>query len=334
MAYALQRYGHEVTAVSNGTSARTMFLKERFPVVITDWEMPGLDGLQLCRQIRDAGLPAYTYIVLLTANNQRSAMLEGLAAGADEFVSKRCDPKELRVPLRSAERVLRLEAHLRLANEKLSQMNQHLRKMSRLDPLMEIGNRLAFEEEFCLFHQRAMSEQQEYGVVMCDIDHFKRCNDTYGHQQGDVILKRVAETIRMLLRSGDAAFRFGGGGGILLLLPKQSLEGASAAAERVRREVERQEFWVESIAEPIHVTISCGVASYPANYDRQLGWAGLLKAADQALYAAKDAGRNRVAAAQPLSSDPPKPAAVRDDSGEWASPGSELSAEPEPISTG
>ena len=335
MAYALRRYGHEVTAVSDGALARTMFLKERFPVVITDWEMPGLDGLQLCRQIRDAGLPAYTYIVLLTANNQRSAMLQGLAAGADEFVAKPCDPKELRVRLRSAERVLRLEADLRLANEKLSQMNRHLRKMSRLDPLMEIGNRLAFEEEFCLFHQRAMSEQQEYGVVMCDIDHFKRCNDEYGHQQGDVILRRVAETIRMLLRSGDAAFRFGGEE-ILLLLPKQSLEGASAAAERVRREVERQEFWVESINEAIRVTISCGVASYPANYDRQLGWAGLLKAADQALYAAKDAGRNRVVAAQPLSSDrpdPPEPAVIRDDSGEWASPGSDLSAEPEPIST-
>ena len=319
--YALRRFGHEVTAANNGNAAREMFLKETFPLVITDWQMPGLDGLQFCRQIRAAGLPGYTYIIVLTAHNQRSEMLEGLAAGADEFVSKPFDPKELRVRLRNAERVLRLEEDLRLANDKLRQMNQHLRKMSRLDPLMEIGNRLAFEEEFCLFHQRAMSSREDYGVVMCDIDHFKRCNDRYGHQQGDEILKQVAETIRALLRSEDAAFRFGGEE-VLLLLPNQNLEGAGAAAERIRREIERQEFGVESVAEPIRITISCGVASYPANYDRQFGWAGLLKAADQALYEAKRAGRNRVATAQPLGSEPCRQTATNAAAEEAPSPGS------------
>lgn len=317
--YALRRFGHEVTAVDSGSAAREMFLKEAYPLVITDWEMPGLDGLQLCRQIRAAGLPAYTYIIVLTAHSQRSEMIEGLAAGADEFVSKPFDPQELQVRLRSAERVLRLEADLGSTNEKLRQMNQHLHKMSRLDPLMEIGNRLAFEEEFCRFHQRAMSNQQAYGVVMCDIDHFKRCNDLYGHQQGDEILRQVAETIRALLRSGDAAFRFGGEE-VLLLLPNQNLDGAGAAAERIRCEIERQEFGVGSLAEPIRVTISCGVASYPENYDRQFGWSGLLKAADQALYEAKDAGRNRVATAQPLRSEPPRPSVANEDAGTALAP--------------
>ena len=298
---ALRRFGHQVVAAGDGSSAREMVLKETFPLLIIDWEMPGLDGLQLCRQIRAAGLPSYSYIIVLTAHNQRSEMLEALASGADEFVSKPFDPKELRLRVRNAERVLGLEEDLRFANEKLLHMNEQLRKMSRLDPLMEIGNRLAFEEESCLFHQRAMSNQQDYGVVMCDIDHFKRCNDRYGHQQGDEILKQVAETIRALLRSGDAAFRFGGEE-VLLLLPNENLDGARAVAERIRRDIEQREFRVESIAKPIPVTISCGVASYPANYDRQFGWAGLLKAADQALYEAKDAGRNRVATAQPIMS--------------------------------
>jgi diguanylate cyclase (GGDEF)-like protein len=105
-----------------------------------------------------------------------------------------------------------------------------------------------------------MSSQREYGVVTCDIDQFKRCNDRYGHQLGDDILRRVAETIRALLRSGDAAFRFGGEE-VILLLPKRGLEGATAAAERIRREIERQTFGIESVAEPISVTISFGVAT-------------------------------------------------------------------------
>ena len=172
---------------------------------------------------------------------------------------------------------------------------------------------------------------------MCDIDHFKRCNDRYGHQQGDEILKQVAETISALLRSEDAAFRFGGEE-VLLLLPNQNLEVAGAAAERIRREIERQEFGIESVAEPIRITISCGVASYPANYDRQFGWAGLLKAADQALYEAKRAGRNRVATAQPLGSESCRQAATNAAAEEAPSPGSPSTdsnqpAEPETVGT-
>ena len=267
--------------------------------MVTDWEMPGLDGPELCRCIRNAKLPSYTYIILLTARNARRELLEGLSAGADEFLSKPFDPEELRVRLRSAERVLRLEEDLRSANAKLRAMNEQLQKTSRIDPLMEIGNRLAFEEEFSRFHERAMSGTEEYGIVMCDIDHFKKCNDRYGHLQGDEILRQVAKTIRWLLRSGDAAFRFGGEE-VLLLLQAQGLEGATAAAERVRHEIQKRRFGIEPVHQMIQVTMSCGVASYPANYDPAAGWSSLVKAADEALYEAKNAGRNRVVAARPF----------------------------------
>ena len=110
--FALRRFGYGVAAVSTSSTARKMFLNEAFPLVIADWELPGIGGLQLCRQIRGAGLPSYTYIVVLTAKNQRSEILEGIAAGADDLVVKPFDPKELQVRLRGAERVLRLEEDL------------------------------------------------------------------------------------------------------------------------------------------------------------------------------------------------------------------------------
>ena len=163
---------------------------------------------------------------------------------------------------------------------------------------MEIGNRLDFEEKIAEFHFRAVRRRETYGVVMCDVDHFKSFNDTFGHQYGDRVLQTVARAVRASLRSTDAAFRYGGEE-ILLFLGNQNLQGAVRGAERVRKCVEREEIATNSAGKVRHLTISCGVASYPLALNSSLGWQGIVECADKALYEAKAAGRNCVVAACP-----------------------------------
>ena len=262
--------------------------------------MPELNGIELCRQVRAADLPIYVYILFLTSRTQKRHMIEALESGADDFISKPFNPHELQVRLRTAERIVRLETDLRQANENLTLANQRLLRMSRLDPLMEIGNRLDFEERIAGLHRRAVSGATDYGLVMCDVDNFKSHNDKYGHQNGDKVLRNIADAIRESLRTNDAAFRYGGEE-ILLFLSDQNLHGAAAAAERVRRRVEQQEFEGWERTEKMRVTISCGVASYPVNSQPGHDWQGIVEQADRALYEAKARGRNRVVAACPDS---------------------------------
>ncbi len=294
----LERFGYEVATASDGASAWQQFHKDAYSVVITDWEMAGLDGIELCRKIRQADVPNYIYIIFLTSRQERQYVIECLSAGADDFISKPFNPEELRVRLRAAERILNLEHNLRKVNHELRHMNKRLLKMSRLDPLMEIGNRLAFEETVASFHEQAVERNVPYGVVMADVDHFKSCNDSFGHQRGDRVLRELAAAIRARLRAHDAAFRYGGEE-ILILLNHQDLQGAVAAAERIRQSIEQLELRLGPAGELLRVTVSCGVACYPAVYDPATGWQGLVGVADRALYEAKAAGRNCVVAACP-----------------------------------
>lgn len=302
VSHFLRNLGHQVDVAMDGLAALQMFQQHRFPVVITDWEMPGLNGLELCQKIRDIQLPGYTYIILLTSLAERRHLIQGFSAGADDFASKPFDPEEIRVRLRAAERILTLERKLLEANRSLTAVNGRLQKMSRLDPLMEIGNRMALEEEVAPFHHHAEEHGEPYGVVMCDVDHFKRFNDRYGHQFGDEVLRQVAAEIRKGIRSHDRAFRYGGEE-VLVLLSRQNAERSVAVVERIRRHVEDLRFMPPD-GETCGITISCGVSSYPESFDGLESWHGLVERADQALYQAKAAGRNRVvayAAADPVS---------------------------------
>jgi diguanylate cyclase (GGDEF)-like protein len=295
----LESLGHSVALAEDGREGHRLLLAESYPVVITDWEMPGMNGLELCREIRDAGLPRYTYVILVTVHRGQQNVLEALSAGADDFMVKPFHREELEIRLHAAERILNLETQLSRANDELRRMNEGLLKKSRIDPLMEIGNRLAFEEQFSEFHQVCVDRGLPYGVVMCDVDNFKRFNDNFGHQYGDEVLRRLAKSIRSTLRTEDAAFRYGGEE-ILLLLYRQGLEGARNAAERVRRKVAL--LALPNMDAELRVTISCGVAAYPESYQADEGWTELIHAADQALYEAKSGGRNRVVVAQNLGS--------------------------------
>jgi diguanylate cyclase (GGDEF)-like protein len=287
--------GYEVLSVEDGQQAWETYHASAASLVITDWEMPGLNGIELCSRIRQHDTVGYTYIIFLTSRHGRDHLIEGLSAGADDFIAKPLHPDELRERLRVAERILSLETHLRQANHDLMCMNERLLKMSRLDPLMEIGNRLAFEEKFDEYHRKAQKEGRRYAVVMCDVDNFKRCNDSFGHQLGDDVLRQVAAAIRRRLRADDAAFRYGGEE-ILMLLSRQDLAGAVTAAERIRRSIEALEFPAAG-AQTFRVTVSCGVTCHPADAAPGWGRRELVELADRALYQAKRRGRNCVVGA-------------------------------------
>jgi diguanylate cyclase (GGDEF)-like protein len=288
--------GYEALSAEDGQQAWQTYHASPVPLVITDWEMPGLSGLELCSRIRQNDTAAYTYIIFLTNHTGRDHLIKALSAGGDDFIGKPVHPEELRVRLRVAQRILSLEAHLRRANRDLIHMNERLLKMSRLDPLMEIGNRLAFEERFAEYHLRAEQNGRRYAVVMCDVDNFKECNDRFGHQLGDDVLRQVAAAIRERLRADDAAFRYGGEE-ILMLLSQQDLPGAVAAAERVRLSIEALEFSSGEGGSTFHVTVSFGVVCYPSEPEPMFGRQRLVELADRALYQAKRWGRNCVVGA-------------------------------------
>ena len=288
----VESFGYECVSADDGEQAWETFERAPCPVVVTDWEMPRVDGLELCRRIRTLRHPRYTYIIVLTARTKRADLIQGLSAGADDFMTKPVDAALLEVRLSAAGRILRLEQELRGANQELSEVNRRLQESSRIDPLMGIQNRLAFEERIETFDPNSIPVEGGCGVIMCDIDHFKSYNDTYGHMIGDQLLCAVADAIRGALRAGDRAYRFGGDE-IVVLLRGQDVVGAALAAERLCGNVGDHE--LRNIApEPLRVTISCGAAACSAGAAMAFDWEVLIGLADQALYAAKLAGRNCV----------------------------------------
>lgn len=291
VAEAIRSFGYDAAIVNDSEHLWRRLRDTRVSILVADWTMPGLD-LSFFERIRGADWPRYVYVIVMTGQEGVVAPIEVLAAGADDYICLPFDREELRVRLTVAQRIVTLESQLRLANEELRQTNERLHIDLRLDPLMGLGNRTAFGERVRQIHKRAACGGGSYGVVMCDLDHFKCYNDTFGHQVGDEVLQRVAEAVKVAVRATDMAFRYGGEE-LVLLLEGHTLESAVKVAERVRMHVEAMEFEVEGAAAPFRVTVSCGVASFPG--ERASDWNEVVKLADQALYAAKSRGRNQTA---------------------------------------
>jgi two-component system, cell cycle response regulator len=290
---SVEKLGHECLVAGDGEEALELYRKTpEVDLVISDWMMPGMDGLELCRLIRDEERDAYTYFIFLTALGDRDHLLMGLEAGADDYLSKPLDRDELQVRMISAFRVTQLHRRLAVQNEELGRLNRRLFDESREDPLTHLGNRLRLNEDLEVLQARTERYGHSYAVALCDVDRFKLYNDHYGHLAGDAVLQRVAEAIAYQRRSRDTAYRYGGEE-FLVILPEQTLEAATAAADRLRTAVEELQIPHEGNEPPGIVTLSVGVAAlstgHPTNADE------LLKQADAALYRAKNAGRNRVA---------------------------------------
>jgi two-component system, cell cycle response regulator len=290
---SVERFGHECLVAGDGEEAWELYRENsEVDVIISDWMMPGMDGLELCRTVRGEVRDGYTYFIFLTALGDKEHLLIGLEAGADDYLSKPLDRDELQVRLISAYRVTQLHRRLAIQNEELERLNGRLFEQSRNDPLTHLGNRLRLNEDLDVLQARAQRYGHSYSVALCDVDSFKAYNDHYGHLAGDEVLKRVAEAIAHQRRSGDTAYRYGGEE-FLVILPEQTLEEATGAADRLRKAVEELRIPHEANEPPGIVTLSVGVAAISTGQHTDAD--ELLKQADAALYRAKNAGRNRVA---------------------------------------
>jgi diguanylate cyclase (GGDEF)-like protein len=288
----LEGWGYKVFAAENGKEAWDILQREDLQLIIADWVMPAMDGITLCREIRTTGIHGYVYFILLTGKDKKEDIVRGLEAGADDYLAKPFERDELKVRVRAGERIVRLENELSEKNERLRLLNVRLEELAGIDPLMGIGNRRTFHTIMEKVHHRAGRYSQGYSIIMCDIDNFKSYNDIYGHLEGDQVLKTIAAEIKKSVRASDEVFRYGGEEIVIVAVPEQDLRGTVAVAERARKGVESLGI-DHSGSGSGRVTISCGVAVF----DRGGGdgrWEQVLTRADRALYAAKEAGRNRV----------------------------------------
>ena len=280
---AVERSGHDCLTAADGDQAWALYLEHQPDVVVTDWMMPGLDGLALCRAIRVREQELYTYVVLLTSQGSRDDVLAGLEAGADDYVTKPLDPFVLHARLLVARRITTLHADL-----------AHYRKVlslqARTDPLTGLHNRLKLSEDLEQLHLRSQRYAEQYSVAMCDVDNFKSYNDIYGHQTGDLALRAVAAALLGSVRKSDAVYRYGGEE-FLLVLPQQSAAGAKALMERALDAV-RDLAIVHAGDTSGQLRLSAGISSFSLEHPVDAN--DLLGEADAALYAAKAAGRNRV----------------------------------------
>lgn len=284
--------GHSCLQANDGSSAWQLMRNASVEVLLTDWMMPGLDGPELCRQVREEITDSYVYIVLVTGLGERDRVLEGMHAGADDYLVKPVDTFALQTRLIAAERVTTLHRQVAHFRAELERANLELLGQSLTDPLTGLGNRRRLERDLAAAHTRAELSARGYSLCLFDIDHFKLYNDHYGHPAGDWALRAVAQCLATSLRPGDEAYRYGGEE-FLALLPDCDLTIASALARRASHAVAQMGIphLVRPSPPPV-VTLSAGVAEWDPC--RSVGPAELIAGADRALYRAKSAGRNQV----------------------------------------
>jgi diguanylate cyclase (GGDEF)-like protein len=279
----LRKWGYDVVAASDGLEALAALQAADPPrLAILDWMMPGLDGLEVCRRVREKNQEPYIYILLLTAKDTAEELVEGMEAGADDYLRKPVDSHELRVRVRAGRRILDLQ-------EEVVQGREALRQLATRDPLTSLWNRNAMFDILSRELKRANRESTSISLIMADLDHFKHINDTLGHAAGDAVLQEAARRIVTCVRPYDAVCRYGGEE-FLIVLPGCDLPDANLRAEQMRAAMAGSPFQIPE--GNVNLTCSLGVAasSGPAGFDAAL----LTHEADDALYTAKHNGRNRV----------------------------------------
>jgi two-component system cell cycle response regulator len=272
----LSDWGFEYVAVGSGTEAIKLLEGENPPdMALLDWLLPGLDGIDVLRRIRKLSQGNYIYTVMLTAKTQKQDRIVAMEAGADDYLSKPVDPTELRSRINVGKRILELQQSLRFAatHDFLTNL------LNRSEILASLERELA----------RAARENKPTTLILGDIDHFKRVNDTLGHAAGDEVLKEVARRLKLDLRPYDLVGRYGGEE-FLIILPGCDAEAGARRADVIRRLMEKDRI-ITPFGETA-ATISMGVTSTIARRDHAVS--AFLREADMALYAAKKNGRNRV----------------------------------------
>ncbi len=294
----LELSGYDVMTAHTGREALQVIRQEGIQLIVTDWMMPEMDGLELCRAIRSEESLGFVFVIILTAHTEKARLVEAFEAGADDFLSKPFDRQELLARLRAGERIIALEnglaqrtRSLHKVNAEQAVLNGKLEQMATTDELTGLVNRRHGLTRLDEHWKQASRYGKPLSCIMLDIDHFKKLNDAYGHAAGDEVLKKMGTVLTGSSRVTDVVCRLGGEE-LLLICPNTALEAATILAERCRRNVESAV--VHYDGHDLEVTMSLGVAQregHTTNRDE------LLAAADQALYAAKGSGRNRVCTA-------------------------------------
>lgn len=289
-----REWGYEVETAGNGFEAWETIQKCPDPMlIIVDWVMPKMDGVELCRRLRAFQPHNLRYIIMLTVRSDKNDIAAGLDAGADDYLTKPVHLKELQSRLSVGRRVLEYQYKLETLTEELLRTNQELHRMVAIDGLTSIANRRHFEQRCEEEWRRATRDETPVSLIMIDIDYFKKYNDTYGHLVGDECLKKVAGILASTAaRAGDLAARYGGEE-FAVLLPNTDSVGTAVVAEALRSAISGLQ--IEHSGSPLAVvTVSAGIATvYPCREESQSP-AVLLDRADRALYQAKAAGRNNV----------------------------------------
>jgi two-component system cell cycle response regulator len=282
----LLKEGFDVTTVENGRMALNLFRHRFFPIVLTDWLMPEMEGPDLCRAIRSESPEGYVYIVLLTSKDSKADIISGLEAGADDYLTKPAHRDELVARIKNGLRILELERSLKKANEEI-------RILSITDPLTGAYNRGYLNERLPQEIKRSTRYRHPLSLILSDIDHFKNVNDRFGHLAGDQVLKEFVKCIIESIRDQiDWAARYGGEE-FLVVLPETDFKGAMLLANRLR-EVCSQRI-INAQENQITITASFGVTGFTAETPRnKISVEALLQQSDTYLYQAKNQGRNRV----------------------------------------
>jgi diguanylate cyclase (GGDEF)-like protein len=284
----VKKWGYDPVVAADGQEAWAVLQKPDAPqLAVLDWVMPSITGVELCRLVRQQQREAYTYILLLTSKNQREDLIEGMTAGADDYITKPFNHHELQVRIRAGRRIVELQAEL-------LQTQAALRDQATHDALTKIFNRHTIFEVLDRELRRSERENLPVGVALLDIDHFKIVNDTYGHITGDAVLRESARRIKGAIRSYDSVGRYGGEE-FLVILPGCDEACTRSQSERIRRALANE-------AMPIHdehatdtsLALTASFGCTTALPGLKISPETLLQIADESLYEAKRAGRNRV----------------------------------------
>jgi two-component system, cell cycle response regulator len=279
----LAKWGHEVVACSDGAKAWQVLSEDDPPrLAVLDWMMPEMDGVTLCGEIRKLEKHPYTYIILLTSKNLKEDVVAGLEAGADDYIIKPFDVHELKVRVRAGTRIVKLQEDL-LAALGLSEFQ------ASHDALTGIWNRRAILDKIQQELNRSGRDGTNLGLVIGDVDYFKKVNDNYGHLAGDAVLRELAKRIHSSLRSYDSVGRYGGEE-FIILIPGSDVAGAAELAERLRASI--ADLPVQADEGEFRCTMSFGATALDGREDFDLN--SLIKEADEALLLSKSHGRNRV----------------------------------------
>ena len=267
---------------ANGIEGFKILLTEKIDLVLCDVEMPGMDGFKFLNMVNSRKELRDIPVLLLTSHNELETKIRGLEQGASDYLTKPFSPEEL---------LARVKIHLKIKTlqDHLKESNQRLLQISLTDPLTELNNRRYLMETLEKEFERSQRSNHPCAFLMIDLDHFKQVNDTYGHQQGDEVLQATAREIKRQLRQYDFAARFGGEE-FALLLPETSPAEALMVAERLRQSICDIQFTGPS--SELTITTSIGISALPHNKIGSVE--DLIRLADEALYTAKDNGRNRV----------------------------------------